>query len=89
MSGLHRGLWHALQFLSLGNDGLDVVLLFVDLVHHLQLKLDQVVKTHSDHLQVLLNDVLSGRYRACMIFICQGHGLDVGQKWENEGLILV
>ena len=44
MSGLHRSLWHALQFLSLGNDGLDVVLLFVDLVHH---------------LHVLLNDLLS------------------------------
>ena len=82
------GLGLLCQLLSSGDDVDDLLLLFVDLVHHLQSKLDQVVKTHSDHLQVLLNDVLSGRYRACIIFICQSHGLDVGQKWENEGLNL-
>ena len=46
----HRGLWHALQLLSLGDDCLHVILLFVNLVHH---------------LQVLLNDVLCGRDRTC------------------------
>ena len=44
----HRGLWHALQLFSLGDDRLHVVLLLVNLVHH---------------LQVLLNDVLCGRDR--------------------------
>lgn len=46
----HRGLWHALQLFSLGDDRLHVVLLLVNLVHH---------------LQVLLNDVLCGRDRTC------------------------